>query len=133
MKSDIEIKDDIYAVLKGSALVAEADGALRKTKRPTNSNAEDIVISVTSNEDMGTKQIAIVYVHIYVPDIVRDKQYEENSIRLRKLAQLANETLEVYNGGDFRFELTGQRTIESEGINSHIIANQIRYEQNNDK
>lgn len=45
MKSDIEIKDDIYQIIKGSALEKAVTGKLKKTRRPANSNKEDIVIS----------------------------------------------------------------------------------------
>ena len=45
MKSDIEIKDDIYKFIKGSALEKAVTGKLRKTRRPKDSNLEDIVIS----------------------------------------------------------------------------------------
>lgn len=133
MKSDIQIKDDIYAVLKDSALVAEAGGALRKTKRPANSDQEDVVISVLTNQDFGTSQVAVVYVRVYVPDLLREGQFEENSPRLRKLAELCDQVLSVYNGGDFRFHLTSQLTLEADGTNTHIIANRCEYEQNNDK
>lgn len=45
MKSDIEIKDDIYQIIKGSTLEKAVTGKLKKTRRPANSNKEDIVIS----------------------------------------------------------------------------------------
>ena len=38
MKSDIEIKDAIYAVIKGSSLEKAVTGKLKKTKRPTSSD-----------------------------------------------------------------------------------------------
>lgn len=49
MKSDIEIKDDIYQIIKGSALEKAVTGKLKKTRRPANSNKEDIVISILEN------------------------------------------------------------------------------------
>mgnify|MGYP000094940500 CR=1 FL=1 len=50
MKTVIDIKDDVYNVIKGSALDEEATGKLCKSsKRPANSDKEDIVISVIGN------------------------------------------------------------------------------------
>ena len=49
MKSDIEIKDAIYVVIKGSSLEKAVTGKLKKTKRPTSSDKEDIVISILDN------------------------------------------------------------------------------------
>ena len=84
MKSDIEIKDDIYQIIKGSALEKAVTGKLKKTRRPANSNKEDIVISILENGS-GQVQEAFVNVNIYVSDDVRDGQAEENSSRLRQL------------------------------------------------
>lgn len=83
MKSDIEIKDDIYQIIKGSTLEKAVTGKLKKTRRPANSNKEDIVISILENGS-GQVQEAFVNVNIYVSDDVRDGQAEENSSRLRQ-------------------------------------------------
>ena len=80
MKSDIEIKDDIYQIIKGSTLEKAVTGKLKKTRRPANSNKEDIVISILENGS-GQVQEAFVNVNIYVSDDVRDGQAEENSSR----------------------------------------------------
>ena len=37
MKSDIEIKDDVYKIIKGSELEKAVTGKLSKTLRPLNS------------------------------------------------------------------------------------------------
>jgi len=75
MKSDIEIKDDIYQIIKGSTLEKAVTGKLKKTRRPANSNKEDIVISILENGS-GQVQEAFVNVNIYVSDDVRDGQAE---------------------------------------------------------
>lgn len=92
MKSDIEIKDAIYAVIKGSSLEKAVTGKLKKTKRPTSSDKEDIVISILDNGS-GQMQKAFVNVNIYVPDYIRDGQAEENTIRLRELCKMSYELL----------------------------------------
>ena len=111
MKSDIEIKDDIYEFIKGSALEKAISGKLKKTRRPANSNLEDIVISILDNE-AGQMQEAFVNVNIYVPDNMRDGQAEEKSIRLRELCRIAYNLLEVGRGESYRFTLDKQRVFE---------------------
>lgn len=124
MKSDIEIKDDIYQIIKGSTLEKAVTGKLKKTRRPANSNKEDIVISILENGS-GQVQEAFVNVNIYVSDDVRDGQAEENSSRLRQLCKLATELLEVQRGEDYRFTLDKQRVMEVNGKNEHFINNKL--------
>ena len=129
MKSDIEIKDDIYQIIKGSTLEKAVTGKLKKTRRPANSNKEDIVISILENGS-GQVQEAFVNVNIYVSDDVRDGQAEENSSRLRQLCKLATELLEVQRGEDYRFTL--DRVMEVNGKNEHFINNKLLYKQVNE-
>ena len=131
MKSDIEIKDDIYQIIKGSALEKAVTGKLKKTRRPANSNKEDIVISILENGS-GQVQEAFVNVNIYVSDDVRDGQAEETSSRLRQLCKLATELLEVQRGEDYRFTLDKQRVMEVNGKNEHFINNKLLYKQVNE-
>ena len=131
MKSDIEIKDDIYQIIKGSTLEKAVTGKLKKTRRPANSNKEDIVISILENGS-GQVQEAFVNVNIYVSDDVRDGQAEENSSRLRQLCKLATELLEVQRGEYYRFTLDKQRVMEVNGKNEHFINNKLLYKQVNE-
>ena len=131
MKPDTEIKTDVYKVIKGSALEAAVSGELRKTKRPFNSDKEDIVISVLDNGS-GQIQEAFVNVNIYVPDIERGNQYEEDSLRCDELSKIAVNVLGRYNGGSFRFVLDKQRLLEVNGKNEHCINNRLLYKQSNE-
>ena len=131
IKSDIEIKDDIHAFIKGTTLEKNVSGKLSKTKRPENSDKEDIVISILEN-NTGQMQDAFVFVNIYFPDNNRNNQYEEDSIRLRKLCKMSYELLEVGHGKGFRFTLDKQRVLEVNGKNEHVISNKLLYKQNNE-
>lgn len=141
MKSDIEIKDDVYEYIKGSELEKAVTGKLTKRKRPANSTKEDIVINVVANLN-GQIQGSTVYVNIYVQDdniAYTDElsngnisQTEENTIRLRELARMASNLLEVHNGGDYRWELQEQRIFESDTTAEHIISNKLNYSQSNE-
>ena len=133
MKSDIEIKDDIYKVIKGSALENTVTGKLKKTKRPVNSDKEDIVISILDNGS-GQIQEAFVNVNIYVPDDMRDGQAEEQSIRLRELCKMSYELLFNCRGNGFRVDSSGskQRVLEVNGKDEHFINNKLLYKQSNE-
>lgn len=131
IKSDIEIKDDIYKFIKGSVLEKAVTGKLKKTRRPKDSNLEDIVISILDN-GTGQMQEAFVNVNIYVPDDMRDGQAEEKTIRLRELCTIAYNLLEVGRGDSYRFTLDKQRVMEVNGKNEHFINNKLLYRQCNE-
>lgn len=130
MKTDIDIKDDMYYIIKGSALEKAVSGVLSKTRRPNGSYKEDIVISVLANE-FGQLQNAYVNVNIYVKDNNKNGQSEERSIRLRELCNLSKDVLSSGFRDDFRYELISQRVNEVDGKSEHIITNKILYQQVN--
>lgn len=130
MKTDIDIKDDIYAVIKGSTLEKSVSGKLSKTLRPAGSCKEDIVISILANNNAQLQE-AYVNVNIYVKDNTRNGQSEENSIRLRELCSMSRDLLERGYKDDFRYELSSQRVIAVDGRGEHIINNKVLYQQVN--
>lgn len=134
MKSDIDIKDDIWRVINNSTLLKEVTGKLKKTSiRPKGSRNEDIIISILAN-DTKQKQVAYVNVNIYVADDYIDCQSEENSDRLRKLCKMSFDLFDNVRGKDFRLSLTdpnyecGQRVIESSGSSEHVVNNKVLYQ-----
>lgn len=133
MKSDIEIKDAIYKTIKGSALEKAVTGKLSKTRRPANSDKEDIVISILDNGS-GQKQEAFVNVNIYVADNIRGTQAEENTIRLRKLCKMSYELLFNCRGVGFRVDSAGskQRVLEVNGKDEHFINNKLLIQISNE-
>lgn len=131
IKTDIDIKDDVYEHIKRSKLNQTVSGKLSKTKRPANSNKEDIVISILENGS-GQYQEAYVNVNIYVKDLSRNNQSEENSKRLRDLCKIADEVLSVFHGETFRCTLDKQRVLEVNGKDEHVINNRLFYQQINE-
>jgi hypothetical protein len=127
MKSDIDIKDDVYKIINHSQLEQAVTGVLKKTKRPHNSKSEDIVISVLSNKT-AQQQEAFVNVNIYVKDDDVDGQDEECSPRLRQLCQLAFDLFLNVRGHDFRLSLDTQQVMEVEGTGEHLINNKLLYQ-----
>ena len=134
MKSDIDIKDDVWGIINKSDLKKEVTGKLKKTSvRPRGSRSEDIIISILANETK-QKQIAYVNVNIYVSDDTRDGQDEEKSSRLRKLCQMSFDLFDNVRGNDFRLSISdsnfecGQRIIESSATSEHVINNKLLYQ-----
>jgi len=128
MKNDERIKDDVYAYIKTSDLMGSngVNGVLRKTSRPLDSNTEDVVISILANE-YGQTQEAFVNVNVFVPDQLRENQYEEDTARLRALCDLCFQVLESHHGVDYDFWLDTQRVFPVEGKKEHFINNKLLY------
>lgn len=131
MKSDIDIKDDVYKVIELSPLVGEVNGTLKKRKRSLGSDREDIVLSVVGNTN-GQIQEAFVNVNVYVKDLLEDGQYQEDSSRLRHLCKVFSEFLEKYHGDTFDFWLESQQVFQVNGKDEHVINNRLLYKQNNE-
>lgn len=131
MKTDIDLKRDLYDHLKTSALVGEVSGELLLADRPTSSLGEDVVIGVLDSDVSTDIQHAILYVNVYVPDDrTDDGQPIEASLRLRTLARLAIVALaQGWGKSGYRFELTAQRILKVQGRDEHVINNRIHYKQ----
>lgn len=134
MKTNGEIEDMIYDVIKGSPLeqaVVSTGGVLCKSEdRPTNSAGEDIVISVLDGLN-GQIQAAVVNVNIYVPMEKAHIGFRKNRVHIDNLSRLAIELLENYNGGECLFEIEKQQCLKVDGVNEHCINNKIKLEINN--
>lgn len=128
MKNEMEIKTDVYLLLKDSYLVNEISGVLTKTKRPEDSKAEDVIISVLTPPMNRQVQEVYVNVNIYVADVMRGNRYEENTIRLNELCNLAFDALNLYNGNGFRLTLAEQKVMEVQGSDEHFINNRVLYQ-----
>lgn len=135
MKTDIDIKDDVYMLVSESALAGKITGAISKTLRPANSRKEDVVISILANTNE-RPQYAYVNVNVYVPDSavkydVDDQtitQYEEDSARLREICNLCKELFETYVGDTYRITLDSQRVLSSSDDGAHIVNNKLLYQ-----
>lgn len=126
MKTNIEIRDDVYAYLKSSKLSAEITGKLYTTQRPEHSDLEDVVISVLANS-LGDKQEAFLNINVYVKDVVCDGLNVENSKRLRVLSRIALECLSSVSN-DYRLTLSEQTTMSIDSIGYHVINNRVLYQ-----
>lgn len=133
MKSDIDIKDDVYKLIQKSELKKAINGSVSKTKRPKNSDKEDVVISVLAN-NISQRQEAFVVVNVYVKDDDVNGQNEECSSRLRALCQICLSLFERVIGQDYRLSLSedaGQKVIETDNA-EHVISNKLLYQTINE-
>ena len=126
IRTDIDIKDDLYGWLKGSALAGMVSGSVYKDSRPLNSAKEDITIAVLARDAGSQIQEATVNVNIYVPDIRRGKEAVEDSARLRPLCSEAAGMFGYRHTGDCIVELAEQSVLKANGIDWHVINNRLR-------
>ncbi len=124
MISVIDIKDIVYSIVKSSDLAQAVSGVVSKTIRPTSSEKEDIIISVLDNEGCQMQQF-ILNVNIYVSDLVKEKDYIEDSARIRLLCSKAIQLFESIVKENWRCELQKQVVLKVEGKNEHCINNRI--------
>lgn len=132
IKTDIDIKDDIYGWLSGSALVGLISGKVYKDARPMNSDKEDIVISVLARDAGPQVQYATVNINIYVPDLRRGQEAVEDIPRLRTLSTSAATLLEYKNANGAVYELDSQEILAVNGTDWHVINNQMKIRYNNE-
>lgn len=135
MKTDIDIKDDVYRAVADSILATAINGVVSKTLRPANSTSEDIVISVLASQNTEIQQ-AYVNVNVYVPDLdipysVNGEtvvQKEENTKRLRTLCNISKELFAIIIGDTYRITLDSQSVLASNTGEEHIINNKLLYQ-----
>ncbi len=126
MKTDTEIRDDVYALVKKSQIMDAVNGKLCARLRPQNSTAEDVVVSVSANTP-GDPQRAFVNVDIYVKDVKVDGRNEEDTARVRELSRVAYDALQSNTMPDFYATLEEQRVYAVDATGEHLIQNKLRY------
>jgi len=131
MRSDEDIKTDIFKFIKGSELHRSVSGKLSKRKRPKGSDKEDILISIIANEN-GQVQTAYVNVNIYVRDVNVDGQDEEDTLRIASLSTLADNLLGEFYGQEYTLKMLSQRVLEVPGAAEHVINNKVEYKTLNE-
>lgn len=130
--TDIDIKDELYAWIKASALASAISGSVYKDLRPLNSEKEDITIAVLARDAGSQIQEATVNVNIYVPDIRRGKEAIEDTKRLRALCTEAATLFEYYHTGNRIVSLASQEVFKANGIDWHVINNRLSVKYNNE-
>ncbi len=128
MKTDVEIRQDIYGFIMGSPIKETITGKVSYTD--DHEGGEDCMISVPDNEN-GQIQEVFVYVRVYVPNINSQGRSKENVPRTKLLERLCADVLESGFGATFRFELDRQIAKPVNGKDEYCISNRLRYKQFN--
>lgn len=126
MKTDTEIRDDVYQLVNNSPIMEAVSGKLCTRLRPQNSTAEDVVVSVQANTP-GDPQRAFVLVDIYVKDVNVDGRNEEDTARIRELSRIAYNALRSNTQPDYYATISEQRTYAIEATGEHLIQTRLRY------
>ena len=131
MKNDVEVRQDVFAVVVQSEIKDAIGGEVRYIPRKAGSKAEDCIISVLDS-DNAQIQDCIVNVNIYVPNITSDGESVENISRTKPLAKICENALKSKFGDDFHLFLEKQRILPVNGKDEYVINNRIRYKFNNE-
>lgn len=123
--TDIEIKDLIYKLIKASDIPKKVTGKVYKVPRPVNSQLEDVVISVVARSASEIQSFS-VNVNLYVPDIKREDDYIEDTVRLRELSRLCFDFFETIVKDNYILNMDEQECQKVNDVNFHCISNQLK-------
>lgn len=126
MKTDEDILQDVWNLIKGSKLAKSVDAMYKRT-RPNNSQGTDLVISVLENHN-ARYQESILYVNIYVRDLNVDGTFYADNKKLKALSKNAYDALKLYDNGIFKIRVTRQDIYPQEASHSHCISTRLRYD-----
>ncbi|MCM1361757.1 MAG: hypothetical protein NC235_07630 [Clostridiales bacterium] len=138
MKTDSDIKNDVYQMLLQSPIVDAVTGTLRKIERIPDSTDEDIIISILANDNPREIQEAYVNVNIYVRDLQEkyslEIHYVEDTLRIEMLSRIIADMFdEAFIGDSYRITLASQRVLEVAATKEHCINTRLLYQQINEK
>lgn len=131
MKNDVEVRQDVFAIVVGSEIKEAIGGEVRYIPRKAGSKAEDCIISVLDS-DNAQIQDCIVNVNVYVPNITSGGESVENISRTKPLAKICETALKSRFGDGFHLYLEKQRILPVNGKDEYVINNRIRYKFNNE-
>lgn len=130
MKTDVEVRQDIYKYIVGSELKEAINGCISYQGRDDKASTEDCIISILDN-DNDQIQICDVNVNIYVQNINSGGRSVENLPRTKELAKLSSKVLKRGHGDSFLFKLSKQRIMPVQGKDEFVINNKLRYKHFN--
>lgn len=131
MKTEADIRDDLYQYVCNSGIKALLSGTVYKydVERPDMSGKEDLVIAPLSETPFSQLQEIIVNIRIYVSDLYdrAHSVYRADGIRLRDIEQVCKKTFAIFRTHEARCVLESIKTFKVEGRNEHCIVNRINY------
>ena len=131
MKTESDIRDDLYTYINSSELKKDISGKIFKyeEERPEKSMAEDIIIALPTETPFNDIQEVIVMIRLYVKDLFDsiNQIYRADSIRLKELENICKETFLAFRTGDARCVAENIKTFKSDSTHEHCIVSRINY------
>lgn len=132
MKTDAEVRQDVFSVLKAVGVNSLIRGQLRYIPRSDKSKTEDCIISVLDSNNAQIQE-CIVNVNVYVQNITSGGESVENIPRTKELSiAFGNFLKDDIHTGDFSLHLEKQRILPVVGKDEHVINNRINYKTINE-
>lgn len=131
MKTESDVRDDLYSYIKTSELNSVISGKIFKyeEERPGTSETEDIVIAPLTETPFNDIQEIIVMLRLYVKDLFDSGNniYRADSIRLKELETLCKEAFLVFRTEGARCVAENIKTFKSDSTHEHCIVSRINY------
>lgn len=131
MKTEADIRDDLYAYLKTTTLSNVISGKVFKyeEERPEKSMEEDLIIAPLTETPFSDIQEVVVMLRIYVKDLKDggNQIYRTDSIRVKELEKICKETFLCFRTSGARCALENIKTFKVEASNEHCVACRINY------
>ena len=135
MKTEADIRDDLYRYISSSELKTALSGNIYKYdgERPDKSSKEDLVIAPLSDIPADELQEVIVNIRIYVADLYDNagSLYRAHGIRLREIQDICKKVFDTFRTDEARCVLETMKTFKVEGRDEHCIVNRINYKHCN--
>jgi hypothetical protein len=132
-----DIEADVITLISTSTLASEISGGVyARGARPYDSKKEDIVVSFLTGQD-GQKQVGIVNVNLFVPDVYSGRKLIKNFARCEHLGNALKDFKESVMTSNLAHSRTGYKflssgdmiqTFEENEISQHFLNLRLKFE-----
>lgn len=134
MNTILDAATAVFKLVNVASVKNVITGGIYKYRRPQNSNKEDIVIN-TPSLGSGTRQLGVVNVNIYVPDVQQSidgkNVFLANTARLETLTNLVKPLIEETDGEAYVIMIENFELLDESDINYHFMNIRLRIQMYN--
>ena len=131
MKTESDIKNDLYGYIKSTDLMKSISGKIFKyeEERPEKSMAEDIVIAPLTETPFSDIQETVVMLRLYVRDLFDsvNQIYRADSLRISELESICKDTFLRFRTDGARCVMENIKTFKIDSSQEHCIVCRINY------
>lgn len=134
-KTGRQIENDIYTMIKNSALATFVNGGVyKKGLRPFNSDKEDVIVSFSAGID-GQTQSGMVTITVYVKNVNTGTAGGRLVPNTSRIEAIEVKTLEAVNKmieDSVEYDLSVETTIQSlpvEGLEQNLVYCMLKYKR----